>query len=78
MTQNQQLSEKELAGQNLQIIKAALDSAVKGSVFENMDTAFAAATAFNSIANMLLSKFQNENTNVNRGTDGSVADSTQD
>jgi len=42
--------------QALQILKQTLDAAVKGSVFPNMDAAFAAAQAYNLIAQKFIEK----------------------
>lgn len=50
---SQQLTPEQQAQQNLQIIKASLDAAVKGSVFSNMDDTFAVANAFNSLAQLV-------------------------
>jgi hypothetical protein len=44
---------EETAQRQLQIIKASLDAAVKGSVFSNMDETFAVAEAFNGIAQLV-------------------------
>lgn len=46
-----QLKPEEQAQRDLQLIKMALDAAVKGSVFPTMDDAFAVANSFNNIAN---------------------------
>jgi hypothetical protein len=51
---NQQHENPEQTAQRqLQIIKASLDAAVKGSVFSNMDETFAVAEAFNGIAQLV-------------------------
>ena len=44
---------EQTAQRQLQIIKASLDAAVKGSVFSNMDETFAVAEAFNGIAQLV-------------------------
>jgi hypothetical protein len=44
---------QQTAQRQLQIIKASLDAAVKGSVFSNMDETFAVAEAFNGIAQLV-------------------------
>lgn len=49
----QTLTPEQLAQKNLQIIKASLDAAVKGSVFSNMDETFAVAEAFNALATLV-------------------------
>ena len=49
----QQESLEQTAQRQLQIIKASLDAAVKGSVFSNMDETFAVAEAFNGIAQLV-------------------------
>ena len=49
----QQESPEQTAQRQLQIIKASLDAAVKGSVFSNMDETFAVAEAFNGIAQLV-------------------------
>lgn len=45
-----QLKPEEQAQRDLQLIKMALDAAVKGSVFPTIDDAFAVANSFNNIA----------------------------
>jgi hypothetical protein len=49
----QTLTPEQSAQKNLQIIKASLDAAVKGSVFSNMDETFAVAEAFNALATLV-------------------------
>ena len=49
----QQENLEQTAQRQLQIIKASLDAAVKGSVFSNMDETFAVAEAFNGIAQLV-------------------------
>ena len=44
---------EQIAQRQLQIIKASLDAAVKGSVFSNMDDTFAVAKAFNALAQLV-------------------------
>ena len=44
---------EQTAQRQLQIIKASLDAAVKGSVFSNMDETFAVAEAFNGLAQLV-------------------------
>lgn len=44
---------EQTAQRQLQIIKASLDAAVKGSIFSNMDETFAVAEAFNGIAQLV-------------------------
>jgi hypothetical protein len=46
-------SSEQTAQRQLQIIKASLDAAVKGSVFSNMDQTFAVAEAFNGLAQLV-------------------------
>ena len=46
----QPLTPEQQANRDLQLIKMALDAAVKGSVFPTMDDAFAVANSFNNIA----------------------------
>lgn len=50
---NEQLTPEQQAQRDLQIIKASLDAAVKGSVFANMDDTFAVANAFNNLAQLV-------------------------
>lgn len=78
MNLQQNLSEKEIVNQKLLIVKQALDNAVKGSVFENMDTAFTTATAFNDIAQLLLTKIENEDKNGAGRANGLTGDGSQD
>lgn len=47
---NNQLTPEQQANRDLQLIKLALDAAVKGSVFTSMDDTFAIASAFNNLA----------------------------
>lgn len=61
--QTNQLTQKQQAQNNLGIIKQALDAAVKGSVFENMDVAFSVANAFNDIAKIVMEHIENKETN---------------
>lgn len=54
-----QLSPDQQAARDLQLIKLALDAAVKGSVFSNMDDTFAVSNAFNNIAKIVKENFNN-------------------
>ena len=47
---NNQLTPEQQANRDLQLIKMALDAAVKGSVFTTMDDTFAICNAFNNLA----------------------------
>ena len=51
---------EQTAQRQLQIIKASLDAAVKGSVFSNMDETFAVAEAFNGIAQLVRSGIESK------------------
>lgn len=76
--QTNQLTEKQQAQNNLGIIKQALDAAVKGSVFENMDVAFSVANAFNDIAKIVMMHIENKQTNGAGTAAGSIGDGSQD
>lgn len=56
--QPQLQNQKEQAQAQLGLIKQALDAAVKGSVIENLDTAYAITTAFYSISNIVQQSFE--------------------
>jgi hypothetical protein len=59
---------EQTAQRHLQIIKASLDAAVKGSVFSNMDETFAVAEAFNGIAQLVKIAIESKK-NEGSGTD---------
>lgn len=59
---------EQTAQRQLQIIKASLDAAVKGSVFSNMDETFAVAEAFNGIAQLVKIGIESKK-NEGSGTD---------
>ena len=60
---------EQTAQRHLQIIKATLDAAVKGSVFSNMDETFAVAEAFNGIAQLVKISIETKKDKNNAATE---------